>query len=353
MAKTSRGTKRSGNTPKVSSIQAEVEKILDWHPLPVNAPKKTTPTTRVPAPYDRHLDENLRLKRVVFADSIIQDIMAVADDHIRHRKLPSVGDVESQFRDVEDIRSADDERRRDESLGETGIVDRYALTIVDPLIRIASTVALNLPHWKKDFFSWSSKAQTQDFAIGDGFFRVSPQSTKGSSPLPNKTTRVLTAMQEWFPNIGVWEFKSVFAGSEKRMNDIIAFAKEGIDFPWVTCSEAAKDCNSHYQSDGGESVTGARMGYDATRPICKLPEKHKIRTIRRDCEYHLSVVYILQQVPIALLNRKYHLLIIVPDMGRSSPRGRHLHRLTFRRSRNDLLSGQGDQHSIRLRYHLR
>lgn len=243
------------------------------------------------------MDKKLRLRRVVYAESIIPDITKVVDECLRNSKLPNTASTD--FERAHKMTAADIKRNRKATKPEAAVSARYTESIARPLIPVASTIALGLPDWKGDFFTWSPYADTQDFAIGDGFFKVSPQSTE-KHHLPEDTTRILTAMEKCFPNIGVWEFKSVFAGSERRMVDILALAKEDIDFPWVTCSETSKDCKSHYGSDGSESVTGARMGFDAVKPVCSLPEKTRIRSqqrrVRQGPHKPDPAVYVIQQV---------------------------------------------------------
>lgn len=278
-------------------IDRDLQSVFDWCPIPFNSTATGSKSTRIPAPYDRHMDEKLRLRRVVYAKSIIPDITKVVDECLQNSKVPTT--TSSDFVLASEMTVADAGKNEEATRTEAAVVSRYSLTIAEPLIQVASTIALQLPGWKKDFFSWSSEPKTQDFATGDGWFRVSPQSKKGQH-LPRDTTRVLTAMEKWFPNVGIWEFKSVFAGSEKRMNDILALAKDDIDFPWVACSEQS-DCKNHYQSDGSNTVTGARVGFNAAKPICSLPEKSRIRSqlgrVRpRPYKPDDFTIYVIQQV---------------------------------------------------------
>lgn len=281
----------SANSLKTSTLREQLQKVLDWHPGPINSTGAGSYSTRQPAPYDRHMDEKLRLRRVVYAESIIPDITKVVDKYLRNFELPTTGLTSAHKMTMNDMA-----HNQEPTKLESAVVGRYTEIIAKPLIRVASTLALRLPRWEKAFFLWSPYSSTHDFAIGDGFFRVSPQSAQYH--LPEHTTRVLTAMEEWFPNVGVWEFKSVFAGSEDRMADIVALAKEDIDFPWVTCSETSQDCKSHYMPDGSNTVTGARVGLDAAKPICSLPEKSQNRSgrIRRGYKPDTSTVYVMQQV---------------------------------------------------------
>lgn len=284
----------------LDDTRSALEEIFNWNPLPVVSKKKaTSKSTRQPAPYDRHMDETLRLKRVVYAPHMLEKMPTVVDEYLQIRDLPDW--TTGGFRSVQQIVPDDEEDIRVFST-EAEVVTRYASLIAGNLVRVASTLALGLPNWYPSYFVWSRASETNDVAIGDGFLRASSTSRSSNAQALDPSKRdTLESLEKNFPNIGVWEFKSTVSGldnldADARVKNIVVYAQAGVEFKWVECSSTG--CGSHYQPDGDVTVTGARVGYDARTKRCTLPEHARVGTGARAPKNIKGTVYILQQVMI-------------------------------------------------------
>jgi hypothetical protein len=298
MQRTKDPRKRPAPSP-VSDPRQKLEDIFNWNPLPVTSNKSKSTGTRQPAPYDRHMDERLRLKGVVYAPHMLDNIPDCVDEYLRMRTLPT--HKKSGLIRLKAMATTDRETCRTFTL-ESEVVTRYSSVIANPLIRIASTLALGLPDWQSSYFVWSPVSKTNDFAVGDGFLRASPSSHNNEAPpIDAETRRKLRSLEENFPNLGVWEFKSALSGpgnfdSDTRVKNIVTFAQAGIEFEWIGCSSTF--CGTHYQPDGSPTVTGARVGFDARTRRCTLPEDPQNRASSQSNNYKhtAGTVYIIQQV---------------------------------------------------------
>ncbi|KAG6876354.1 hypothetical protein C0992_013259, partial [Termitomyces sp. T32_za158] len=227
--------------------------------------------TRKPAFFDKHLDERLVLNKVVYQPSLVDDLKRIAVDSLRSYLEAYFEETLPQVEDDAD-HPFPGPKRRDNALKHSeishcvneAVVQRvYQTTTAKHCAVVAATLEFQLPSWRHDrkYLQWNidpEKGHTQ--AVGDGFLQLVSES--GSiSDLYRR------AKNNFSKGIGVWEFKSLKAGTEDVLNAILAHTRL-TEFPWVRCEHGdfcQLRCGDKLR---GFSKTWARTGPDADPPVC-------------------------------------------------------------------------------------
>jgi len=270
---------------------SDFQEIFSYHPplLRMHPTKhKRSKNTRAPGHYDRHLRKDLRLKRVVFAPSIIDDLNEIADNAVtaalQAGRLPAgLNQLTEELFDA--IRAEKKTIMLDE-----GTVGRfYESTTAAYLPKVASTLEFGNPSWSAGSLFWTQVSpSTKAVAVADGFL------TLDLSQEPGTESDDLADIAKMFPSLAVWEFKSVLAGSKRVFDAIVAFSMTGEDFPWTGC-EHGDDCR--YKHAGNE-VTGDKMGFDA-HPVCTTVDSvecPRVEGLKDAAQDWKNALHIIQQV---------------------------------------------------------
>lgn len=260
---------RAKKASKNETIHEILQAALDWHPETLNAVQGSS-STREPAFFDMHMDERLILKNLVHLPSMTKSFRDIVDEKLRTSTGEPVPLPPAKgFYTTEKVLDLEAEIAP-QAWKEIDVQNRYLRVTSVFLLRIASTLALQLTDWGQHFFSWNvANADMSKNAIGDGFFQIKPD----ASPILDDpaTFKTLGQIAHWFPNVAIWEFKNLFAGSKLRLDDILTLAQEDEPFPWIKCPGSIK-CSRHYDTNTGKvSVQGAPMGVDAASPVCDIP----------------------------------------------------------------------------------
>lgn len=250
---------------------------LAWNPPPIVPPKdsKVSNGTRPPSFWDLHLHERLILKEVIYLPSLLDTLAALVDEALA--KLDDnnfdLSSPEWQFK----FPSPDKIRKAvpDDLASETAVVDYYKMTTASMCCSLAGILELQIPTgilWRKQTDSSSkTKEKIPQKALADGFleFRLHELKSIFATFSATKQER-LEALHNHIRHLAVSEFKNVFAGSRKVMQEIVSLA--GKPFPWRKCSQEENKCENtqHIDVNGMLTVTGVSMGFDATETLWSL-----------------------------------------------------------------------------------
>ncbi|KAF8074525.1 hypothetical protein FPV67DRAFT_1445583 [Lyophyllum atratum] len=292
--------------PDVSPPSTEVDDIRDFfeYSLPtlvMGEDHTRSRSTRAPAHFDRHLDEHLRMDRVVYLPAFLTDLKAIAEDALTKytSKFPfpatreQIGFPNAGIR-LDCARDALEER----ILNERSLEGIYSKTMASHCSIVASTLEFQLPVWSSAHLHWQTihGRSEEKHAIADGLLRIFDISghtcdAARVSPLAVEYLDV----RKYFPVIGVWEFKNMVAGSINVFEAILEQAKMH-KFPWVGCQEGNRCAVVHPPTLGKVLKTWSKMGPDASEsvvppPTMPPPPSHPIRGT--DIQHGL---YMVQQV---------------------------------------------------------
>lgn len=258
-----------------SSIRQELHALFLWHPPALVPARKQSISTRPPGFYDKHLSDNLILRRVRLLPSLIEDLVKNVDSALAaaSETLPPVEHLlPTMYREKEVqhmIKSVTDEK---------GVADFYDKTTIKFCLPVASTLSL---HPKAQFSEWDtllawSQSRTSGYAIADGQLLFSPDDADDAikvrrermvKSMDEETRRIfelLRVKDEPVP-VSSWEMKSLATGSEEVMT---AVPKLG-EFTWTKCADAEclKSLAHQRQRD---RVALAVIGPDAKAPPWNL-----------------------------------------------------------------------------------
>ncbi|KAG6895893.1 hypothetical protein C0992_011760 [Termitomyces sp. T32_za158] len=242
--------------------------------------------------YDRHLDEHLRLTRVICQPNLACDLAEVAEVALNsyleaYEYLPPIiDDVSNSFPGP---------KKRDEALlksefercvNESCVQRTYAATTAKHCTVVAATLEFQLSRWTEGMLLWDlnpEKGHTQ--AVADGFLKLRDLSEEPTDVnLSPRSDLYLCTQKNFAKGLGIWEFKSLKAGDKDVLNAILAHSKLP-NFPWESCNHRkicklmcgdksnSKACSEG--SDGSQSIW-ERTGPDADPPVvaCSSNSSH-------------------------------------------------------------------------------
>ncbi|RDB15990.1 hypothetical protein Hypma_003539 [Hypsizygus marmoreus] len=246
-----------------SAIRGELEKLFDWNPQVYRG--KCSPSTRPPAFFDQHLDDQLILKKIVHLPTLAADIAGIVDKFLpSDRILPSL---------PTDFNKRDwwEKQSRDVAFDPVHLELQVISNFSDLQAKFAP-VAAGLAFaecWDSKLFSWKNAKGTYGHAVPDGFFSIRPPVDELSAAKYSKTKESLTDITKYFQNIGVWEFKNLDAGAKVHLEGILVLSNTKGPFPWSKCQDQT-NCAGHYDASG-PVVRGAPVGFDSTDSFCQQP----------------------------------------------------------------------------------
>ncbi|KAG6827945.1 hypothetical protein H0H87_003310 [Tephrocybe sp. NHM501043] len=322
-----------------SKPDSPLNEFFDYKfPTFVPSPHHTTSTgTREPAYFDKHLDCNLRLRKVVYLPTLAAQFNDIFDDALktylkRHGTLPPVNDA---FPTSQYLRKRWKEATRDGIRDESSLQLIYHMTIAHYSSCVAATLEFQLPAWYPAFLTWSTKDPnpTSGKAVADGFLTV--KKVLGSKALEEYKAQIPPLCREYekvsdtIRNIGIWEFKSLKAGKLAVFAAILDIAKLK-EFPWVSCEHGplcVLNCQQHNSTRDAPDTTPRvwiKPGPSATLPIIDPSATDSPPGIDVEVKYsdETHAVHILQQlwaemlkndVTFACLNAGIYEMIVMRD----------------------------------------
>jgi hypothetical protein len=232
--------------------------------------------TRPASFYDKHLADKLVLKRVKLLETLVVDLTGTVDKAIRdaYKKgihLPSrLGRLQTQEQIMSHSVYAEECLLR-----EDGVAENYTDLTALFCLPVASTLALHpsSPEWSS-LLRWTKEVSMAKFAIADGALKLVKESTHRNRAawdfVDNDTKALLAELPVRYPDIAIWEMKSLTIGDEKVMAEIWRLGLSPQTFVWKVCK---KGFCEHREADLMRMVgTLAKApGVDALSPPWSLP----------------------------------------------------------------------------------
>lgn len=237
-------------------------------------------STREPQNYDKHLDKALRVKKVVYCPGLNPQMGEIANRYYK-KYVEKFGPPPTDL-------SMDADLIRSQLLGkgaiivsaEEGIISNYSQIIPNITLPIVSALAFETPApWSTHYLNL--KKPKQDKAIADAALCIGldyPSPSNHQCPYTSARPENKAALNcptcddprrkevedtaRYFPNITLFEFKSLRAGSYEHLIALLELTGNET-FDWVECDGTCSD-------QSGERVTGARTGFDSENPIVQL-----------------------------------------------------------------------------------
>ncbi|KAF8055010.1 hypothetical protein FPV67DRAFT_1660521 [Lyophyllum atratum] len=265
-------------------LETDLDRVREFfeYSLPSFVPHKdhsSSRTTRPPARFDRHLEDHLILKRVIYKPSLVTSLETIADqalmDYTSIRPLPSTLDKRFYFPRRTKRNEALRRSEHSKLLNEKSIEEVYLHTMASHCGVVASTLEFHLPGWYDSYFKWTTQHRSdENYAIADGILELvaAPVAIPGKEP-PPPLPEVYSQIIEDFPVLGVWEFKSLVAGSIEVFEAILGFARKE-EFAWVGCDAGSLDlCTLQHSTDAHAPLTTwSPLGPDASPSAWPEPE---------------------------------------------------------------------------------
>ena len=258
----------------------QLEQFWGWHPpiLERHAKHTKSKNTRLPSHYDMHLDERLRLKRIVPLPSLLTDLETVADKAVVAAPPDLLQIKQLNEFPHEGTRKAAMCKVSVSMLDEQGVADFYMNTTAKFCAPVASMLGLQHCHWQSSLI-WDRQTHQRGSAIADGFLKINAHVHDDATPLlsplkPEVQSGLDAIVESKLPHLAVWEFKSLVAGSLNVMQAIDSIKGP---FKWLSCQEEALFLcgtdSKHLTKEGKLTTTGSPMGFDALKPPWDINEK--------------------------------------------------------------------------------
>ncbi|KAJ7162374.1 hypothetical protein C8R46DRAFT_1194052, partial [Mycena filopes] len=257
----------------MSSDTAFVETFFQWKPPKYEAAPDHTPSkaTRPPAPWDMHLDDELILKKIKFLPSLQNSFRLIAERALQRRAEDIPPCDLRHFPTEQVIAMAFD--RMTPIREEADLTRRYESTTGSFCAMVAATLECKHDKWDTGFLEWTvSPSKRHGHGIADGFLRMAarlPTTTRldTSTKRFSKLKLLAENVARYFPDLAVWEFKSLKVIGARGLQGVIdlaaAYGRDDCDnFPWVRCPSKESCWHTHRSSRGGPLRTGAPTGPD-------------------------------------------------------------------------------------------
>src|ERR1700722_2589844 len=275
--------------PPPLPIPVDLQSLLDWNPPELQMMKHEEGGTaawgsRKPSFYDKHLTDQLILKRIQYHPDLATQIAGTVDEAIQTAlanggTLPPPG-----------IRLMSKEDRKDYLLSVNRLVSRelpitmfYKEATAYLCLPIASTLALH-PRYHKwmTILQWSVAPNTACFAISDAsdgslqFLHLDGDDETAEfrdaihASMDPRVVETVRKLHKTHPDLAVWEMKSSTVGSAEVMLSLKGLANTGRPFPWVKCT-----CDGKEHSTDMIAIENTRAGPDAPTTPWKFPKVYE------------------------------------------------------------------------------
>ncbi|KAJ7065532.1 hypothetical protein C8F01DRAFT_748653 [Mycena amicta] len=235
--------------------------------------------TRPPGTWDMHLHHELRLKHVKYLPGLTNALAALSQARLSSMSLtnPITGEIPTFFSAAE--RDEEHERlaKHTPIESEAELAGLFNQTIARWCMQTAATLEFKLDTWCPDPpIQWTIRsANSTSYAVADGYLRF-------ASTCPEDMTEEIwngyQPARDFFPNLAVWEFKSLQVAEDIPAEAILAVSTLPGEFRWQVCPLDETKCllkHVHNPSvanwaaahRNGRLTTGARRGPDVPSEI--------------------------------------------------------------------------------------
>lgn len=267
-------------------IPGALQSLLDWNPpeLELQKHKKggsISKATGVRHFYDRHLTPDLILKHFQYHPQLAAQIASTVDAAIKDAladggTLPPPGG-----------KLLDEDDRNEHIAGLNHVMSRelpiavfYGQATAQLCIPVASTLSFHPRHNKwSSLLSWSMAPNAAGFAKADGSLQILDQNDGKDERTKKVRAQIRASMDPdmietvrklatTYPDLAVWEMKSLTVGDEDVMVGIKRSAMAHRPFIWNTCL-----CDGEtYKIDRMDAVDNTRASPDAPSTPWTIPE---------------------------------------------------------------------------------
>ncbi|TFK62281.1 hypothetical protein BDN72DRAFT_882720 [Pluteus cervinus] len=232
--------------PSTTKVRTSLASALAWCPPELVKVDPNSDHTRAPGYFDRHLDDDLILQRVVWDDQLIPKLTTWVDTLVARMKQPMMIPTSIIPLDSSPVIQFESE-----------VQAHYADNIMPYVCKLASALIAGSYKSEKLTFSWVTTPTGQRGAIADAFLRVGKH---------------VQDRPKFLTDLAVWEFKRPQVANKDVMDIIEEIAEIG-QFHWCRCAfvsgpnsalEKPERCKrgDHYTSDGRFKFTRKRTGPD-------------------------------------------------------------------------------------------
>ena len=278
----------SSSNSASSSIPEALLSLLDWNPPELELQRheeggSPAKASRKPSFYDRHLTEKLILKRLQYHPDLAAEIATTVDAAIEAALEADGGTLPPS-----DGQLLSDEERDVLTFSINHIMSRelpitqfYKEATARLCLPVASTLALHPKYGRwLSLLHWSVVPNAGGFAISDGSLQIldidsGDQRTRKfrdqvKASMDPKMVETLRQLRSTYPDLAIWEVKSLTVGHSDVMIGLKKSAEAGRPFHWTSCF-----CDGNLHSpDKQDAVENTRAGPDAQNAPWRLPGIH-------------------------------------------------------------------------------
>ncbi|KAK2463017.1 hypothetical protein APHAL10511_004974, partial [Amanita phalloides] len=258
-----------------AKVLDEIQALFNWNPPPLKLLERQTrrsTTSRGPSFYDRHLSDNLVLKRVVRFPSLVTQLATNVDDALAaaSKTLPQT----LGYFVTADERKLNKERLNTSVEDEKEVANFYDRTTGTYCACVASALALHptasFSEWRS-LLLWTQSPRFSGYAIADGILCFMPEKDDTekvaaiAKTIESKYHSIFLEMRKNKHPFVTWEIKSLSVGSPGVMIEVPNMGK----FSWTTCDD--DNCNALHRR-ARKQAKETLIGPDALDPPWRLPD---------------------------------------------------------------------------------
>jgi len=161
---------------------------------------------------------------------------------------------------------------------ELPVISFYDKATAQFCLPVASTLVLHPKyHTWATILQWSTTPNARGFAISDGslqFLNLDRDDETAEfrddvhASMDPRMVETVRKLRETYPDLAVWEMKSLTVGSAEVMLSIKGFARTGRCFPWDKCTCRGKS----HKTDRMDAIKNTRAGPDAPITPWNIPD---------------------------------------------------------------------------------
>ncbi|KAG6818920.1 hypothetical protein H0H93_000305 [Arthromyces matolae] len=250
--------------------------------------------TRTPGFFDKHLEEIIRLNRVVHLPTIAKDLKIVADQAVHAFPAEKLPPPVHPFPTIQTMIKVQDEIDSIVIQKELEVQQIYAL-IANKCLDVAATLAYPNSNgtWASSLLKWtSSPLKKKESSAADN--QATPDGLLNFDDDPGPTLKKSTDTKAPViarSLISDYDMRALVLAEIKNLNfceiatlhEIVEKFNDG-QFPWVCCELGAKCCTEH-----SPNPTEEHVGWDARNHVCQSMREARER---RDKSMHADLPYV-------------------------------------------------------------
>jgi hypothetical protein len=288
----------SSTSDPFSEIPQELKDLFSWNPPRLSTKLRsgkeisTSICRPVPAFFDKHFREDLKLLHVERLPSLVHSFATIVDNAINEYLK-----IRVELPPSETLRSA--ERLHYHVLelewqmaDEKAVASFYNKTTVIFCASVASTLALRTPDWTS-LLRWTWSANISGYAIADGFLTfASPEDlalkdVQLEEVIDEETLEIFRSLAERDSPLAIWEINNMDSGGGELLLTIPGLSNA--EFNWTSATSPQCASMTNYERKG-RRVQEVNVRPDAENPPCVIDLCSKDSTSPSHTEDHEEAV---------------------------------------------------------------